>query len=76
MKVNWFKLVQMFITVGAAVGGTFIKNEDSKKTFSSVIGLVSTVAEGLANQNPDGTPAQQAFTGTDTKVGVPESAHV
>lgn len=68
--MNWFKFISSLIQIGSMVADQFVKNEDSKKTKTAVVSVVSAVVEGLANQNPDGTPAQTPFAGSPAKVPV------
>jgi hypothetical protein len=68
--MNWFKLISILIGIGSKVADEFVKNQDSKKTKEAVVTVVTAVVEGLANQNPDGTPATEAYKGeSPAKVG-------
>ena len=60
--MNWFKLISVLLSVGSTAADIFVKNEQSKKTKDALVHLAGTVVEGLANQNPDGTPATQPYT--------------
>jgi len=59
--MNWFKFAQILFQVGTTAAGMFIKNENSKKTADAIIHLAGVVINGVANQNPDGTPATTAY---------------
>ncbi len=60
--VNWFKFAQFLISAGATAIELFVKNEKSKKTAAAVVSLSEVLVTGLANQNPDGTPAEAPYT--------------
>ena len=66
--MNWFKLISLFVGVGSVVADNFVKNPDSKRVKSQVMNVINTVLEGLANQNPDGTPASQPYSGPPASV--------
>ena len=61
--MNWFTLISVLIKVGSTVADNFIHNEQSKSTKTTVVSFLTAAVEGLANQNPDGTPASQPYTG-------------
>lgn len=65
--MNWLKLIGILLSVGKAAAGAFVKNSNSQKTVDSIFHLVDVAVTGLANQNPDGTPAEVPYvppTGT------------
>ncbi len=64
--VNWFKFAQFLISTGIGAVGLFVKNEKSQKTAAALISIASVIVEGLANQNPDGTPAEAPYTPVET----------
>jgi hypothetical protein len=66
--MNWFKFIAALINIGSAAADVFVKNADSKKTKDSLVHVISSVVEGLANQNPDGTPAGTAYDGAAATV--------
>lgn len=69
--MNWYKLAQILLSVGAGAAGLFIKNPSSQKTADSIFHLVQLVVEGVANQNPDGTPAEQPYVPSTQVQGGP-----
>ncbi len=66
--MNWFKLLSILIGAGSAIADPFIKNPDSQATKRTVVSALSTVIEGLANSNPDGTPASTPYVGPPARV--------
>jgi hypothetical protein len=66
--MNWFKLLSVLITVGKVAADMFVKNEHSKKVKDAAFTVIEGMVEGVANQNPDGTPASTSYQGPVAKV--------
>ena len=59
--MNWFKFAQILLAVGGQAINLFVKNPQSKKVADAVHTLAGGLVDGLANQNPDGTPATTPY---------------
>lgn len=59
--MNWFKFASFLISTACGAAELFVKNEKSKKTATALINLAEIMVDGLAKQNPDGTPAAEPY---------------
>ena len=73
--MNWFQAIANFLNAGNAIASLYIKNTESKQTqaqvtnvISTVLPIIATIVEGLANNNPDGSPASLPYNGPTATV--------
>ena len=63
-NVKWYDVMKGILTIANAVVPMFVHNQDSRHAASIALDLAGTAIDGLANQNPDGTPAAQPYKPT------------
>ena len=73
--MNYLQMVLGFLSLAEVIVKPFLKSPEAVNVFNSASGILNNVANGLANQNPDGTPATQAYIPTPaTPVGPTHAA--